>query len=184
MSITAQGAAAPAPASTPAIPIEKLDLGPYNIQYLPDGHYVLDVNGNSPVKGAGVIGYTLKLPQAGNQQWLFVPSPDAPGWWYLQTQMGTGFVVTLKPDSTIVPTPLVMMPPGLADADRQLWSLLSTEEPGYWYIQCKSGASNSNAPLVIGLTDNKSEAGAVAGPISFSGFRAQAWGFRPVGNAG
>ena len=39
MSITAKGAAAPA--SSPAIPIEKLDLGPYNIQYLPDGHSMM-----------------------------------------------------------------------------------------------------------------------------------------------
>jgi hypothetical protein len=28
------------------------------------------------------------------------------------------------------------------------------------------------------------EASAVAGPISFTGFRAQAWGFKPVGSAG
>jgi len=182
MSITSKGAAAPA--SSPAIPIEKLDLGPYNIQYLPDGHYVLDVSGNNPAKGAGVIGYTLKVPQAGNQQWLFVPSPDAPGWWYLQTLMDTRFVLTLQPGSTVVPTPVVMTSVDLANADRQLWSLLSTEEPGYWYIQSKFGANNSNAPLVIGLTDNKVEASAVAGPISFTGFRAQAWGFRPVGNAG
>lgn len=180
MSITATGA----PASTPAIPVGNLNLGPYNIQYLPGDHYVLDVNGNNPAKGTGVIGYTLKLPQASNQQWLFIPAPDAPGWWYLQTQMGTGFVLTLQPGSTIVPTPVVMMPAGLADADRQLWSLLSTEEPGYWFIQCKLGANNSNAPLVIGLADNKVESGAVAGPISFTGFRAQAWGFKPVGNAG
>jgi len=180
MSITATGAAAPAP----AIPVENLNLGPYNIQYLPGDHYVLDVSGGNPAKGAGVIGYTLKLPQAGNQQWLFVPAPQAPGWWYLQTKMGTGFVLTLQPDSPVVPTPVVMMPVGLSDADRQLWSLLSTEEPGYWYIQCKSGASNSNAPLVIGLADNKVEASAVAGPISFTGFRAQAWGFKPVGSAG
>lgn len=164
---------------------DELNLGPYYIQYLPGDHYVLDVNGNNKAEGTQVIGYTVNLPQTGNQQWQFVPAgPEEPGWWYLQTMMGSKLVMTLQPDTTLQPTPVVMLPIDAKYADRQLWSLLSTEEAGYWYIQCKFEASNSQSPMVIGLVEDSPRAQAVASPISFTGFRAQAWGFRPVGNAG
>ena len=179
MSITAtKGAAAKAASGTST---GELNLGPYYIQYLLTGNYVLDVTGNSGAEGTQVIGYTVNLPETGNQQWQFVPAgSEAPGWWYLQTQMGSGFVMTLQPDSAVVPTPVVMLPKGLKDADRQLWSLLATEEPGYWYIQCKYGASNSSAPMVIALDGNSSKSPAVAAPISFTDYQVQAWGFKPV----
>lgn len=179
MSITATKGAAPKAASGTST--GELNLGPYYIQYLLGNHYVLDVNGNNTAKGTEVIGYTVNLPETGNQQWLFVPAgPQAPGWWYLQTLMGTEYVMTLQPHATTGAGPVVMQPKALGDLDTQLWSLLATEVPGYWYIQSKYGASNSQTPVVIGLTSDTSAASAVANPLSFTGFAAQAWGFKPV----
>ncbi|MGJ7536313.1 MULTISPECIES: hypothetical protein [Variovorax] len=168
-------------AKAPGTSTGELNLGPYYIQYLPGNHYVLDVYGNSAAKDTQVIGFTVNQPETVNQQWLFVPAgPLAPGWWYLQTLMGSEYVMTLQPHATTGSGPVVMQPKALGDSDTQLWSLLSTEVPGYWYIQSKFGASNAQAPVVIGLTSNTSGASAVANPISFTGFEAQAWGFKPV----
>lgn len=179
MSITAmKGAAARAASGTST---GELNLGPYYIQYLPGNHYVLDVYQNSTAKGNQVIGYTVNQPETGNQQWLFVPAgPTAPGWWYLQTLMGTEYVMTLQPHASTGSGPVVMQPKALGDLDTQLWSLLATEVPGYWYIQSKYGASNEQTPVVIELTSDTSGASAVANPLSFTGFATQAWGFKPV----
>jgi hypothetical protein len=180
MSITATKGAATAKAAS-GTSTGELNLGPYYIQHLSGNHYVLDVYGNNTAKGTQVIGYTINQPETGNQQWLFVPAgPLAPGWWYLQTQMGTEYVMTLQPHTTTGSGPVVMQPKAPGDADTQLWSLLSTEVPGYWYIQSKYGASNSQTPVVIELSSDASAANAVANPLSFTGFAAQAWGFKPV----
>ncbi|MGH8474537.1 MAG: RICIN domain-containing protein [Methylococcales bacterium] len=167
-------------AAAPAASTGELNLGPYFIQHMIGSHYVLDVNGDgaSTSEGTQVIAYGLKPQGNSNQQWQFVPAgPETPGWWYLQTLMGTDYVMTLQPHTMIEPRPVVMLPKGLTDADSQLWSLQPTEKLGYWYIQSKYGASNAQAPLVIGLTGEQS---AVASPISFTEFEKQAWGFRPV----
>ncbi|MBJ2156802.1 RICIN domain-containing protein [Variovorax sp. IB41] len=154
----------------------ELNLGPYFIQHMLGGHKVLDVREGSPADQTRVIAYELN--QQANQQWTFVPAgPETPGWWYLQSKMDTGFVMTLKPGSTTVPVPVVMMKKQLVNADNQLWSLVPTEKLGYWYIQSKTIVSNSQTPYVIGLVDN-GDASAVM--LSFVEYEKQAWGFRPV----
>ncbi|MGF6351229.1 RICIN domain-containing protein [Variovorax sp. W2I14] len=167
---------------SPATPtMGPLDLGPYVIRRLAGSHNVLDVFQNNAASGTQVIAYSRNSPNSNNQQWKFVAAGrDNPGWWYLQTQMSTNFVITLEPNMTIEPRPLVMMPKDPLQTDHQLWCLQSTEKLGYWYIQSKYRASNSQSPMVIGLTGGESGASAVAGAISFIEFEKQAWGFVPM----
>ena len=180
MSNTQKNGAAPiAGASTGA-----LNLGPYFIQHKIGSHDVLDVRGAATDKNTKVISFGLKTSDNLNQQWQFVPAgPETPGWWYLQSLMKSGddnFVMSLEPNTTVEPKPIVMLPKGATKADHQLWSLQSTEELGYWYIQSKYSAANSVTPLVIGLTGIEAKSQAVAGALSFTEFEKQAWGFRPV----
>ncbi len=180
MSITEKkGAAAVSGAST-----GELNLGPYFIQHKIGSHDVLDVRGAVPDKNTKVISFGLKTTDNLNQQWQFVPAgPETPGWWYLQSLMKSGddhYVMTLEPNVTVEPKPIVMLPKGATKADNQLWSLQSTEELGYWYIQSKCAVANSVTPLVIGLTGTKADSQAVAGALSFIEYEKQAWGFRPV----
>jgi hypothetical protein len=158
-----------------------LNLGPYVIQHMSGNQYVLDVDNGSTANGTPVIGFELKSSGTDNQQWRFVPAgPEAPGWWYLQTMMGTDYVMTLQPHTTSGSGPIVMQPISAADQDTQLWSLQPTETLGYWYIQSKYGASNKQAPAVIVLDGDASAAPALANSIRFTGFETQAWGFKPV----
>jgi len=159
---------------------DELNLGPYFIQRLPGSHYVLDVDSGSTNAGTQVIAYPRKTSGTGNQLWQFVPAgPQNPGWWFLKSVMGTGYVMTLAPNMTIEPRPIVMLPKDPLEPDSQLWCLQSTETLGYWYIQSKYRASNSQSPMVIGMTGDQSAASAVAGAISFVEFEKQAWGFAP-----
>jgi len=161
-------------------PTDELDLGPYFIQRLIGGNYVLDVDSGSSNAGTPVIAYPRKSSGTGNQLWQFVPAGSRnPGWWFLKSMMGTGYVMTLAPNMTIEPRPLVMLPKDPLEPDGQLWCLQSTEKLGYWYIQSKYRASNSQSPMVIGVTGDQSAASAVAGAISFVEFEKQAWGFAP-----
>jgi len=158
-------------------------VGPGNgqfffIQRLMPGAHVLDVNGVSPAKGTSVISYARNQGQ--NQQWQFVPSKEFVGWWYLQTQMTTGYVMTLEDSDTVEPPQIVMQPKGVADVDRQLWCLVPTEKLGYWFIQSKRGVSNSQNPVVIGVAGNGNGAQAVGVTLNFEQFEAQAWGFSPA----
>jgi len=181
--VESQAAANPPSASKSAsTSTGELNLGPYYIQQLNAGHFVLDVDGNSPDAETPVIAYAVNLPETANQQWRFVPAgPEAPGWWYLETLMDTGFVMTVLPLGTAGEWPVVMQArQPVIEADAQLWSLQPTEVLGYWYIQSKYGASNAQAPAVITLGDDASGARVWANPISFSGFQTQAWGFKPV----
>ncbi|MDH6167672.1 hypothetical protein M2282_002822 [Variovorax boronicumulans] len=173
---------------SPATPtMGPLDLGPYVIRRLAGSHLVLDVFQNNAASGTKIIGYPRNSPDTGNQQWTFVAAgAENPGWWYLQTKMSTGFVVTLEPYTPIEPNlpleprPLFMMPKDPLQPDFQLWCLQSTEKLGYWYIQSKSHSSNSQTPMVIQLSSDQSAAPAMAGPISFIEFEKQAWGFVPL----
>lgn len=182
--VTTAGAGGKAAASPPSTGTStgELNLGPYYIQQLNAEHFVLDVDGNDSSAGTPVIAYAPNLPETTNQQWRFVPAgPEAPGWWYLQTLMETGFVLTVQPLGTAGAWPVVVQPKKpVIEADTQLWSLQPTEVLGYWYVQSKYGASNAQAPAVITLGDDASGARVWADPISFSDFKAQAWGFKPV----
>ncbi|SEF20238.1 RICIN domain-containing protein [Variovorax sp. NFACC27] len=166
--------------------LDSQDLGPHVIQQLLPTRYVLDVDGGSTKEGTAVISWTRKSDKGStNQQWMFVPAGgNNPGWWYLQTNMGTGLVMTVVPKGIVPvppPTPIVMMKRGaVADSSLQLWCLLPTEKLGYWYIQNKSGASNSATPMILTLDGDKTAARAVLGAISFTGFETQAWGFAPA----
>ena len=175
-------AKAEATAPSAGTPMGELNLGPYYIQQFGAEPFVLDVDGNSSSADTPVIAYSVNQPRSANQQWRFVPAgPEAPGWWYLETLMDTRFVMTVQPLGTAGAWPVVMQPRRAApEADTQLWSLQPTEVLGYWYIQSKYGASNAQAPAVIELVDDASGARVWANPISFPGFRTQAWGFGPV----
>jgi hypothetical protein len=167
------------PPLTPPL-TDELNLGPYFIQRMLGSHYVLDVDSGSTASGTQVIAYPRKTSGTGNQLWQFVPAgPLNPGWWFLKSMMGTGYVMTLRPYAQDEPTRVVMMAKDLAEPPEQLWCLQSTEKLGYWYIQSKFGASNSQAPRVIGVAGGESAAPAVASAISFSEFEQQAWGFAP-----
>jgi hypothetical protein len=167
------------PPLTPPL-TDELDLGPYFIQHMLASHLVLDVDSGSTASGTQVIAYPRKTSGTGNQLWQFVPAgPLNPGWWFLKSMMGTGFVMTLQPYAQGESTPVVMMPRNAAEPPEQLWCLQSTEKLGYWYIQSKFSASNSQPPLVIGVAGEQSAAAAVVSAISFAGFEKQAWGFAP-----
>lgn len=157
-------------------------VGPGNgqfffIQRLMPGALVLDVKSISHAEGTSVI--TFLRNQQQNQQWQFVPSKEYVGWWYLQTQMTTEYVMTLN-DTEVEPPPIVMQPKGVGDADRQLWCLVPTEKLGYWFIQSKLVVSNSQNAVVIGVDGDGEEALAVGVELNFEEYEAQAWGFSPV----
>jgi hypothetical protein len=157
-------------------------VGPGNgqfffIQRLMPGALVLDVKSINPAEGTSVIAWLRNQGQ--NQQWQFVPSKEYVGWWYLQTQMTTEYVMTLN-DTEVEPPPIVMQPKGVGDADRQLWCLVPTEKLGYWFIQSKLVVSNSQNAVVIGVAGDGEGALAVGVELNFEEYEAQAWGFSPV----
>lgn len=99
-----------------------------------------------------------------NQLWEFVPSVEAPGWWYLKTAMGTNFVMTLAGDDTGAASRVTVQARQDDIRDRQLWNLVSTEELGYFFIQNKYQASDvpivntdSYVPTVIGVEIDHTE---------------------------
>lgn len=148
------------------------------IQRLMPGAQVLDVNAIDPAKGTSVIAYARNQGQ--NQKWQFVPSKEYVGWWYLQTQMTTEYVMTLEKSDTVEPPQIVMQPKGVVDVDRQLWCLVPTEKLGYWFIQSKAVVSNSQNAVVIGVAGNGEGAPAVGVTLDFEKFEAQVWAFSPV----
>jgi hypothetical protein len=158
-------------------------VGPGNgqfffIQRLMPGAHVLDAAASDPAKGTSVI--TFSRNQGQPQQWQFVPSKEYVGWWYLQTQTQTEYVMTLEVRDTVEPPQIVVQPKGVGDADRQLWCLVPTEKLGYWFIQSKLVVSNSQNAVVIGVAGNGEGAPAVGVTLNFEEFEAQAWGFSPV----
>ncbi|KQW60970.1 RICIN domain-containing protein [Variovorax sp. Root411] len=167
MSITNKGAAAGTAAGTKELP--KI----FYIQRMQPRGFVLDVYQNNPASNQQVIAYA---PHGGtNQQWEFVPA-ESPGWWYLRTRMGTGFVATLDVSSRNI----VMAQPAGGSRDEQLWCLVPTSAPGYWFIQSKLDVSNSVDANVIGITNNASTPDAVAVSLDYKGFENQAWAFAPM----
>jgi patatin-like phospholipase/acyl hydrolase len=128
---------------------------------------VLDVKDASYQAGAQVIAYSKKSmadPDVKNQLWEFVPSVEAPGWWYLKTAMGTNFVMTLAGDDTGAASKVTVQARQDDIRDRQLWNLVSTEELGYFFIQNKYQASDvpivntdSYVPTVIGVEIDHTE---------------------------
>lgn len=127
---------------------------------------VLDIKDASSASGAQVIAYSRKPmtdPSVKNQLWKFVPSTEK-DWWYLETAMGTGFVMTLSGGDTGVTPKLIVQARQDAARDRQLWSLVSTEELGYFFIQNKAAPANvpsvnpdSYVPICIGVEIDHTE---------------------------
>lgn len=149
---------------------------------------VLDVYGESGSPGTKVIAYPRKLTGL-NQQWKFVPDPKNMGWFYLQTAMRSGMVLTLQ-QSELAHPQIVMQPQDPANAARQLWSLVSTEALGWWFIQSMSQSipvdtvnPNGYNPTVIGVASEGKEPGAVGTTLDYLAFEPQAWGFMRLGNA-
>lgn len=182
----AGAAAAPAtPAAANAVPdAPTVTPGQGEFFYIErHGSYdVLDVSGGADVPGTKVIVYPRRATGL-NQQWQFVPAEDEPGWWYLQTAMASGMVLTLQ-DSTLSNPQIVIekMDPNLEQ--RQLWSLVSTQELGWWFIQNKSqcvqvGVTNPNSitPTVIGTAEDGSTTDAVGVALDYQAFEPMAWGF-------
>lgn len=153
---------------------------------------VLDVYGELPAPGTQVILYDKKTDPGdqANQQWEFVPAVDAPGWWYLQTAMPSGLVLTLGNTTGIKP-PITMEKKNPEIRDRQLWSLVSTEELGWWFVQCKAQAEkivytnpDSFIPTVIGAGDNGgANPIAVGTPLDYFDDDPMAWGFLKLSDA-
>lgn len=143
----------------------------------PEG-LVLDVFQNDKADNQQVIAYPLN--EGLNQQWEFVPA-GAPGWWYLRTKMGTGFVLTLAASGSIV-----VSRPAEDERDDQLWCLSPTMAPGYWTVQSKSVVSNALDPKVIGISSNTSGGtsggapNAVSVTLDYAAFKGQAWAFAPL----
>ncbi|MGJ7614021.1 patatin-like phospholipase family protein [Variovorax sp. GB4R4] len=136
------------------------------IQHKGGDNQVLDVDAASSKPGADVILYAKKGlgdPGVHNQLWEFIPSLEDSGWWYLQTTMGSGLVMTIQASDALASDALAepkitMESAAEAIKDRQLWNLVSTEELGYFFIQSKYFASNtpianpdSYVPNVMGV---------------------------------
>jgi patatin-like phospholipase/acyl hydrolase len=160
-----------APAAAPAKAPSKAPSKPSATQATP-GHgaqffikhkgstKVLDVNNGSGSPGAAVILWEQKAssnPTVNNQLWEFVPSLEDSGWWYLRTMMGTGLVMTMAGDTTGIAPRISMAAPDDSIKDRQLWNLVSTEQLGWFFIQCKAQSQpvptqnpDSYVPTVIG----------------------------------
>jgi hypothetical protein len=71
---------------------------------------------------------------------------------------------------------------------RQFWSLVSTEEIGWWFVQSKSQTAeivtvnpNSYVPTVIGVMDEGGDAIAVGFALDYLAYEPQAWGFMRLG---
>jgi hypothetical protein len=161
-------ASAPAADASPGTPTDGL----YVITSLLDG-CVMGVSGDSPEPGTPVRTSDRRQPPGAGQTWRFVAVE--PGWWFIGTEMDTGFVMTL--DSELPPNPpVVMAPPRIADLDSQLWSLVPSATLGYWYVQSKVGANvmdiegfvRGAGVQIIGFTRK------------YDGYENQAWGFSPV----
>lgn len=150
---------------------------------------VLDVSDESPAAGAKVIAYPRKLTGL-NQQWQFIASEEHPGWYFLQTAMSTGMVMTLQPARLAHP-PIVMQPRDPALVEHQLWSLVSTRELGWWFIQSYSQSMkvdtvnpNGYNPTVIGAFPDGEYPHAMGTTLDYLAFEPQAWGFMRLGNTG
>jgi len=183
----------------PTLPTKPLATGPggtpghgafFFIQHK-ESKKVLDVASESPANGTQVILWDKKIDphDQANQQWQFVPAVDAPGWWYLQTAMSTEMVLTLGNTTGITP-PITVQEKSDALRSRQLWNLVSTEELGWWFIQCKAQAQkisytnpNSFVPTVIGVgidTGGATYPVAVGASLDYFADGPMAWGFLEV----
>ena len=138
---------------------------------------VLDVKGGVGSPDTPVIAWPRHDPPRTNQQWQFIPAPAEPGWWYLQALMGSGHVMTLKPDSSSQSSPVVMLPQGSGDASLQLSCLVPRMTLGYWLSQSQQVVSNEPAVVVIGVSDNGD---AITTELSYDEYKRQAWGFSPT----
>ncbi len=126
---------------------------------------VMDVQGGSSAENTPVIAYARKDVGVENQLWRFTLAK--PGAWMICTDMDTGFVLT----ATGLEPGLVVAPPG-ETLEGQLWSLVSTDERGYWYVQ------SSNPTMVI--ASDGQQGGTLTTPErSYTEFSSQAWGFAP-----
>jgi hypothetical protein len=139
---------------------------------------VLDVYGANPAPNRQVIAYP---PNGGsNQAWRFIPA-GTPGWWYLQTTMTTGFVLTLATEQNVVVAPISK------DEDQrknQLWCLMPSEVLGYWFIQSKSVVSNELNAKVIGTSNAAAptipDPIAVVVDVDYANYTPLVWSFRPI----
>jgi patatin-like phospholipase/acyl hydrolase len=121
---------------------------------------VLDIMGASHKAGARVILWEQKTktsPDVGNQLWKFEKSGEA-GWWLLKSQIGADLYLTLTGNTTGADPQITIQPLRADLRDRQLWNLVPTKEPGYYYIQNKlvptpslSVNPDSYVPTVIGV---------------------------------
>jgi predicted acylesterase/phospholipase RssA len=145
----------------------------YAIRSLFEG-CVMNVSGGSPEPGARVTTGDSEQPPPAEQTWRFVSVE--PGWWFIQTAMDTGLVMTL--DTELPPNPpVVMEPPRIEDRDAQLWSLVPTAKLGYWYIQSKIAAYVMDVEGFLGGPGVQ----IIGFARKYDGFENQAWGFAPVG---
>ena len=154
---------------------------------------VLDIRGQSAVPGTPVILWDKKPVDdktRANQQWEFVPAAGEPGWWYLQTAMPSDMVLTLG-DSVGAALQLNMQAKSEASRARQLWSLISTEDIGWWFIQCKaqvvlSEYSNPDSvvPTVIAAADEGQPYEVAVGlPLDYAKDGPMSWGFLRLDDA-
>ncbi|KAF1060949.1 hypothetical protein [Variovorax sp.] len=105
---------------------------------------------------------------------------DQPGWWYIKTQMSTGFVMTVQQKDGLANPPIVVAPKLASGFDSQLWSLVPSEKPGYWYIQSRLQANHALNPRVIQFQGTTAAAPATLTELSFDVYTAQVWSFAPV----
>lgn len=154
---------------------------------------VLDIRGQSAAPGTPVILWDKKPVDdktRANQQWEFVPAAGEPGWWYLQTAMPSDMVLTLG-DSVGAAPQLDMQAKSEASRARQLWSLISTEDIGWWFIQCKaqvvlSEYSNPDSvvPAVIAAADEGQPYKVAVGlPLDYAKDGPMSWGFLRLDDA-
>lgn len=159
-----------------------------------DSKKVLDVRSGQKTPGAPVILYRKKGQNEypGNQQWQFVPSEEDPGWWYLQAAQSDQTVLTLQ--TVTAPVPLQTITMEAKDPQRkayQLWNLVSTEDIGWWFIQCQAQLgrtlnTNSSAvvPTVVGFGSNGVEDPVAAGvSLDYFADTPMAWGFLKLSDA-
>lgn len=141
--------------------------------------WVLDVYGDFPEPGNKLITWP-RGDSAINRQWQFIPAE--PGWWYLQTRMDTNYVVTIDGDVPSSEAPIVMLPKDAVDHQRQLWSLVPSEQLGYWYIKSRTVVANDLDAVVIGVSgdDPGPATDVVTNSLRYVGFESQAWGFSPI----
>ncbi|WP_395352559.1 RICIN domain-containing protein [Variovorax sp. UC122_21] len=155
---------------------------PFVIRQMGEAGQVLDVYENNPAQNQQVITYP---PNGGpNQAWRFVPA-GASGWWYLQTTMTTGYVLTMATPTGNSPLlQNVVVAPMAKDArDEQLWSLMPSETLGYWFIQSKLLVSNEYNAKVLGVHaaggPGISDPCAVVVDVDYLQYEPQVWAFMP-----